>query len=78
MKMNNAKKVLEIGAGHSRDTIFFASNGIEVEALDYSVVAVEILYKMAKEKKTANKITNLCCQQSASKKQKENKLVTSR
>ena len=51
MKMNNAKKVLEIGAGHSRDTIFFASNGIEVEALDYSVVAVEILYKMAKEKK---------------------------
>jgi 2-polyprenyl-3-methyl-5-hydroxy-6-metoxy-1,4-benzoquinol methylase len=48
MKMNNAKKVLEIGAGQGRDTIFFASNGIEVEALDYSVVAVEILYKMTK------------------------------
>lgn len=38
MKTNNAKKVLELGAGHGRDTIFFASNGIEVEALDYSVM----------------------------------------
>jgi SAM-dependent methyltransferase len=52
MKANNAKKVLlELGASHGRDTIFFASNGIEVEALDYSVIAVEILDKIAKEKK---------------------------
>ena len=50
MKADNVKKVLELGAGHGRDTIFFASNGIEVEALDYSVVAVEILNKIAKEK----------------------------
>ena len=52
MKTNNAtKKVLELGAGHGRDTIFFASNGIEVEALDYSVAAIEILDKIAKEKR---------------------------
>jgi SAM-dependent methyltransferase len=52
MKTNNAKKVLlELGAGHGRDTTFFASNGIEVEALDYSVIAVEILDKIAKEKR---------------------------
>jgi SAM-dependent methyltransferase len=51
MKMNNAKKVLEIGTGHGRDTTFFASNGIEVEALDYSVIAVEILDQIAKEKR---------------------------
>jgi 2-polyprenyl-3-methyl-5-hydroxy-6-metoxy-1,4-benzoquinol methylase len=50
MKMNDAKKVLELGAGHGRDTTFFASNGIEVEALDYSAIAVEILDKIAKEK----------------------------
>jgi SAM-dependent methyltransferase len=31
--------------------ILFASNGIEVEALDYSVIAVEILGKIAKEKR---------------------------
>jgi SAM-dependent methyltransferase len=51
MKANNATKVLELGAGHGRDTTFFASNGIEVEALDYSVAAVEILDKIAKEKR---------------------------
>ena len=36
MKTNNIKKVLELGAGHGRDTTFFASNAIEVHALDYS------------------------------------------
>jgi methylase of polypeptide subunit release factors len=43
VKANNAKKILELGAGHGRDTIFFASNGIEVDALDYSSVAIDIL-----------------------------------
>jgi SAM-dependent methyltransferase len=51
MKANNTTKVLELGAGHGRDTTFFASNGIEVEALDYSVAAVGILDKIAKEKR---------------------------
>jgi SAM-dependent methyltransferase len=52
MKTNNVKKVLELGAGHGRDTIFFASNGIGVvEALDYSVVAIDILNKIAKDKR---------------------------
>jgi SAM-dependent methyltransferase len=52
---NNVKRLLELGAGHGRDTIFFASNGMEVEALDYSVIAVEILDKIAKEKRLAIK-----------------------
>ena len=51
MKTNNIAKVLELGAGHGRDTILFTTNGIEVEALDYSVIAVEILDKIAKEKR---------------------------
>jgi SAM-dependent methyltransferase len=51
MKTNNAKRVLELGAGHGRDTTFFASNGIEVEALDYSVIVVDILDKIRKEKR---------------------------
>ena len=50
MKTNNVKKVLELGSGHGRDTTFFASNGLEVEALDYSLLAIEILYRSAKEK----------------------------
>ena len=36
MKANNVKKVLELG----RDTAFFATNGIQVDALDYSSVAI--------------------------------------
>jgi len=43
--------VLEIGAGHGRDTMFFASNGLEVEALDYSSRGIEIINKKAIEKK---------------------------
>jgi ubiquinone/menaquinone biosynthesis C-methylase UbiE len=51
MKSNNIKEVLEIGAGHGRDTMFFASNGLEVEALDYSRRGIEIINKKANEKK---------------------------
>ena len=56
MKINNIKKVLELGAGHGRDSIFFASNGLEVEALDYSAFAVELLNKTAKEKRLPLKL----------------------
>jgi predicted RNA methylase len=48
---NNLKKILDLGAGHGRDSIFFATNGLEeVDAIDRSVIAVEILSKIAKEK----------------------------
>lgn len=50
MKAYNVKKVLELGSGRGSDTTFFESNTIEVHALDYSVVAIEILNKIAKEK----------------------------
>ncbi len=40
MKPNNVKRVLEIGAGHGRDTMFFAVNGLEVEALTTPVKAL--------------------------------------
>jgi SAM-dependent methyltransferase len=51
MKANKATTILELGSGHGRDTVFFASNGIEVYALDYSSVAIEILNKIAKKKR---------------------------
>jgi len=51
MKMNNVNRILELGAGHGRDTTFFASNRIEVEAVDYSPIAVELLDKITKEKR---------------------------
>jgi SAM-dependent methyltransferase len=33
---NNARTVLELGCGQGRDTWFFAANGLQVTALDYS------------------------------------------
>ena len=51
MMTTNVKKLLELGAGHGRDTIFFTSNGIEVDALDYSEVAIDTLNRIAKEKR---------------------------
>ena len=50
-KSNNVKKVLEIGAGHGRDTMFFASNGLEVEDLDYSTRGIEVISKKANEER---------------------------
>ena len=37
------KKIVELGAGLGRDTIFFAQNAIHVEALDYSRKAIETI-----------------------------------
>jgi len=51
LKTNNVKKLLELGAGHGRDSVFFASNGIQVEALDYSSAGIEIIIKRAKKEK---------------------------
>ena len=51
MKENNSKKILDLGSGHGRDALFFASVGIEVDSLNYSATAIEILDKMAKEKR---------------------------
>ncbi|HUU49886.1 MAG TPA: class I SAM-dependent methyltransferase [Nitrospinota bacterium] len=40
-KKKGKKKILELGAGQGRDTLFFAKNGFEVTALDYSRKGVE-------------------------------------
>ena len=40
-KDKNIKNVVELGAGLGRDTIFFAKNSINVEALDYSLNAIK-------------------------------------
>jgi cyclopropane fatty-acyl-phospholipid synthase-like methyltransferase len=51
MKSNGARNVLEMGAGHGRDTMFFASNGLEVDALEYSNMGIKIINKRARDKK---------------------------
>ena len=43
------KKIIELGAGLGRDTIFFAQNSVYVEALDYSQKAIEIINTKSKK-----------------------------
>jgi SAM-dependent methyltransferase len=53
-KIKNVKKILELGCGQGRDTLFFASKDIEIDALDYSPVGIERLQKLASEKNLSN------------------------
>ena len=42
-KEANIKKIVELGAGLGRDTIFFAQKSIHVKDLDYSTAAIKII-----------------------------------
>ena len=44
-KEEKIKKIIELGAGLGRDTIFFAKNLINVYALDYSPAAIKVINK---------------------------------
>jgi len=56
-KEGNIKKIVELGAGLGRDTIFFAKNSINVLALDYSPTAIKIINKKISENKLSNFIS---------------------
>ena len=43
----NINKIVELGSGLGRDTIFFAKNSIHVSALDYSVSGIKIINEKA-------------------------------
>ena len=56
-KEKNIKKIVELGAGLGRDTIFFAKNSISVEALDYSPAAIKIINKKVLKNKLSKFIS---------------------
>jgi len=56
-KEKNIKKIIELGAGLGRDTIFFAKNSIHISALDYSSTAIKIINKKTSEKKLSKFIS---------------------
>ena len=56
-KGQNIKKIVELGAGLGRDTLFFAKNSINIEALDYSPTAIKIINKKAEENKLSRFIS---------------------
>lgn len=50
-------KILELGAGQGRDTLFFAQQGFKVYALDYTSVGAEAINKKAKAMSLSENIT---------------------
>ena len=48
-KEKKISKIIELGAGLGRDTIFFAKNSIHVYALDYSTSALNKINQKAKQ-----------------------------
>ena len=59
-KDKGIKKVLELGGGHGRDTIFLAKNGFDVNVLDYSEKGIEIIRENAKIADVSENITAAC------------------
>ena len=56
-KQEGKNKLLELGGGQGRDTVFFAQNGFEVHVLDYTESAVEAIEQKAHVSGVARSIT---------------------
>ena len=56
-KEKKIDKIVELGAGLGRDTIFFAKNSIHVTALDYSLTGIKIINQKAQKQKLSNNIS---------------------
>lgn len=59
LKKEGKTKLLELGAGQGRDSLFFARNGFEVYSLDYSKEGIECIKQKAQENKLSDHITAL-------------------
>ena len=55
-KIEKINKVVELGAGLGRDTIYFAKNSIHVEALDYSPSGIKIINQKINQNNFSNLI----------------------
>ena len=53
-------KVLELGGGQGRDTMFFAQSGFEVTVLDYAESGVEAITQKAQTLELSQSITAIC------------------
>jgi cyclopropane fatty-acyl-phospholipid synthase-like methyltransferase len=59
-KTEGRNKLLELGAGQGRDTLFFAQNGFEIYALDYSQSGLKDIMRKARASGLANSVNAIC------------------
>ncbi len=57
LKEEGAERILELGGGQGRDTLFFAAEGFQVCTLDYSQESVATITQRAKELRLPRTIT---------------------
>lgn len=53
-------KILELGAGQGRDSLFFAESGFQLYALDYSEIGIKTLRQKAVDRGLARSIMSSC------------------
>ena len=57
LKTTGARRVLELGGGQGRDTIFFAAQGFDVHVLDYSAPGIEAILRAAARAGVGERVT---------------------
>ena len=55
----NGSKILELGGGYGRDTIYFVENGFHVYVLDFSDTGLDLIKQKAEELNLSENITTL-------------------
>ena len=58
-KENNYSKIVELGAGLGRDSIYFGKNSINVTALDYSKNGIKVINEKIKKENLISSISAL-------------------
>ncbi len=58
-KENNCSKIVELGAGLGRDSIYFGKNSISVTALDYSKNGIKVINEKIKKENLISSISAL-------------------
>lgn len=58
-KEKGKTKIIELGAGQGRDSLFIAKNGFEVYSLDYSKEGIESIKQKAQENELSECLTAL-------------------
>ena len=56
-KSHRINKVLELGAGQGRDTLYLAKQGFKIDSLDYSKKAIHDIIQKSKINRLDNLIT---------------------
>ena len=58
-KENKYSKIVELGAGLGRDTIYFGKNSVDVTALDYSENGIKVINEKIKKENLKSSISTL-------------------